>query len=138
MSTQVPPVSNYMTRVPITVGKNELIISAEKTMHEHAIRHLPVIRGDEIIGVLSLRDIEIVRGLRGVDAEAFQGMTVDDVMTDTPYVVSSDTPLDEVTDYMAKARLGSAVIMENAKLAGIFTTVDALRAIHDLLQHEKR
>ncbi len=138
MSTRIPPVSTYMTPLPITVGKKESVVAAEKTMHEHAIRHLPVISGDKIIGLLSLRDIEIVRGLRGVDAEAFQSMTVDDVMTDTPYVVDADTPLDEVAGYMAKARLGSAVIMEKAKLAGIFTTVDALRAIHDLLQHEKR
>ncbi len=138
MSTRIPPVSTYMTPLPITVGKKESVVAAEKTMHEHAIRHLPVIRGDKIIGLLSLRDIEIVRGLRGVDAEAFQSMTVDDVMTDTPYVVDADTPLDEVAGYMAKARLGSAVIMEKAKLAGIFTTVDALRAIHDLLQREKR
>lgn len=138
MSTRIPPVSTYMTPLPITIGKTESVVAAEKTMHEHAIRHLPVIRGDKIIGLLSLRDIEIVRGLRGVDAEAFQSMTVDDVMTDTPYVVDADTPLDEVTGYMAKARLGSAVIMEKAKLAGIFTTVDALQAIHDLLQHEKK
>ena len=103
MSTHIPPVSTYMTPLPITIGKKESVMAAEKTMLEHGIRHLPVIRGDKIIGLLSLRDIEIVRGLRGVDAEAFQSMTVDDVMTDTPYVVDANTPLDEVTGYIAKA-----------------------------------
>ncbi len=136
MRTHIPPVSTYMTPLPITIPKKTLVPHAEKTMHEHGIRHLPVMRRDKIIGVLSLRDIEIVRGLRGVDADDFQHMTVDEVMTDTPYVVDADTPLDEVTSFMARNRLGSALITDKATLAGIFTTLDALLAIRSLLHHE--
>jgi acetoin utilization protein AcuB len=61
-------------------------------------------------------------------------LVVGDAMTEHPYTVSPDAPLDEVVDTMAANKYGSAVIMQNEKVVGIFTTVDACMALGQLLR----
>jgi acetoin utilization protein AcuB len=53
-------------------------------------------------------------------------------MTDQPYTVGPGTPLDEVVSTMAEKKFGSAVVVQNNKIVGIFTTVDACQALSDL------
>jgi acetoin utilization protein AcuB len=55
-------------------------------------------------------------------------------MTEQPYTVSPEAPLDEVVETMAANKYGSAVIMQNQKVVGIFTTVDACEALCQLLR----
>lgn len=103
---------------------------AHKMMREHQIRHLPVLTGGKLMGVLSDRDLNLVETLRDVDVEK---VLVEDAMTSDPYTVSPDTPLDSVVGTMAEHKYGCAVVMQNNKLVGIFTTVDACRAFAELL-----
>jgi CBS domain-containing protein len=52
---------------------------------------------------------------------------------DAEYAVSPDSPLDEVVATMAQHKYGCAVVMQNGKLVGIFTTVDVCRAFAEML-----
>ena len=70
--------------------------------------------------------------------ESFQGVdparaTVADILHNDTYVVEPDAQTDDVVRTMADRKFGSAVIMDNHKVVGIFTTVDALRAFADTL-----
>jgi len=103
---------------------------AHRMMREHRIRHLPVLRGSKIVGVVSDRDLNMVETLKDVDP---QTVLVSEAMSQDPYLVSPDAALDEVVSTMAKSKLGSAVITQHNKVVGIFTTVDACRAFADLL-----
>jgi acetoin utilization protein AcuB len=69
--------------------------------------------------------------MSGVDPRK---VTIEDAMTSSVYSVEPGTPLDEVVATMGARKLGSAVIMQNGKVVGIFTTVDLCRAFTDLLQ----
>ena len=51
------PVSDWMTRTPITVMPETPIDQARDLMLEHHFRHLPVTRGDELVGMISMRDL---------------------------------------------------------------------------------
>jgi acetoin utilization protein AcuB len=55
-------------------------------------------------------------------------------MTPHPYFVSPDAPLDEVLSEMVEHKYGAAVVMQNQKVVGMFTTIDAMRAFVELLQ----
>ena len=121
----------YMTTSPHTIGSDQTIAKAASVMSEHRIRHLPVLRGGRLLGVLSDRDVKLIESFRDVDASK---TTVDEAMTEQPYAVEHDVPLDQVVRTMAEKRLGSAVIMQNHKVVGIFTTVDACQALSQLLQ----
>jgi CBS domain-containing protein len=50
-------VSSWMTREPITVGPEEAVETALDTMLSHGFRHLPVVDGGEVIGIVSIRDL---------------------------------------------------------------------------------
>jgi acetoin utilization protein AcuB len=55
-------------------------------------------------------------------------------MIDDPYQVAPETPINEVANTMAKERLGSAVVVKNGRVVGIFTTVDACRCLAEVLE----
>lgn len=80
------------------------------------------------MGILSDRDLAFVENLRDVDAAKVR---VEEAMTATPYCVKKTARLGDVAREMAEHRYGSAVVMENDHVVGVFTTVDALRALAD-------
>lgn len=103
---------------------------AHRMMREHRFRHLPVLTGGKLVGLLSDRDLNLIETLRDVDPTK---VLVEEAMTSLPYTVSPDAPLDEVVATMAEHKYGCAVVMQNGQLVGIFTTVDACRALAEML-----
>ena len=97
----------------------------------HHIRHLPVLHGGKLVGMLSDRDLHLIETLRDVDPEK---VTVEEAMSPAVYSISPRAPLDDVVREMAHHKYGCAVIEDNGKLVGVFTTVDAMRAFADLLE----
>lgn len=119
-----------MTTAPHSIGRAQTIAAAHRAMHEHRIRHLPVLEGGTLVGMLTERDVALVTSMKGVDANT---TSVEDAMTSSVYTVRPEAPLDEVVAEMAEHRYGSAVIVTNGKVVGVFTTVDACRALAELL-----
>jgi acetoin utilization protein AcuB len=100
-------------------------------MREHKVRHLPVLRGGQIEGVVSAGDLHLIETLQDVDPEK---VTVEEAMTPAPYCVEPDAPLDEVVAEMAANKYGCAIVAVRHKVQGIFTTVDACRVFADFLR----
>jgi acetoin utilization protein AcuB len=130
MTKPIPKISKYMTTTPHTIGFDQPLGAAHRLMREHHFRHLPVLQGGKLVGMLTERDLALIETLRDVDPEK---VTVEDAMTPAPYTASPEAPLDEVVSTMAEHRYGSAVIVDNNHVVGVFTTVDALAAFADLL-----
>jgi len=130
MSKPIPTIQKYMTTTPHTIGADQTIAKASALMSQYRIRHLPVLSGGRLLGVLSDRDIKLIETFRDVDATQLQ---VEEAMTEQPYTVAPEVPLDEVVSTMAEKKYGSAVIVQNNKVVGIFTTVDACQALAELL-----
>jgi acetoin utilization protein AcuB len=124
------PISEYMTPMPHTVGSEQTIEFAQRLMQKHGIRHLPVLHGGELHGVVSDRDLGIVASLNEVDPDS---TTVEEAMTQETYTVSKDTPLFDVLQEMLDHKYGSAIVVEGMRIVGIFTTYDALRLLVDHL-----
>ena len=131
MSKAIPHIDRYMTPGPHSVGQEQSLAQAHKLMREHQIRHLPVLHGGKLVGVLSDRDLHLIETLRDVDPEK---VTIEEAMSATVYAVSPKAPLDEVVSEMVQHKYGCAVVEDNGKLVGVFTTVDAMRAFVDLLE----
>jgi acetoin utilization protein AcuB len=135
MSKPVPPIQKYMTTNPETVSPLDSIASAAKLMRTAQVRHLPVVEGTRVVGLLSERDIALVEGLVGVDATK---LSVKDAMAREPYTVSPDAPLTEVAQAMAGNKYGSAIVVQNGKVVGIFTTVDACKVLVEVFETRLR
>lgn len=125
-----PKIQKYMTPMPHTVGKDIPLKKAFEMMREHRIRHLPVQDGGHLMGVISDRDIKFASSFEGSSE-----LKVEDVMTPDPYKVSPDALLEEVVASMAEHKYGCAIVEQgNGKVVGIFTEVDALRVLSELLK----
>ena len=120
------PIAEYMTPVPHTVGSEQTITFAQKLMQKYDIRHLPVLHGGELYGIVSDRDLGMIAGLNEVNPDV---TTVEEAMTQEAYTVSKDTSLFGVLQEMLEHKYGSAVVVEGVKIVGIFTTHDSLKLL---------
>jgi acetoin utilization protein AcuB len=123
-------ISDRMTKTPHLIGAEQSLHSAHDVMRKHEIRHLPVLHGGKLIGLVSLRDLHLVETLRDVDPDTVR---VEEAMTQDVYTVTPKTPLKEVVREMRERKLGSAIVIEGTKVVGVFTTVDALDLLADML-----
>jgi len=126
----VPTIQRYMSTSPHTVGAEQSLRTAHNLMREHGIRHLPVLHGNRLVGMVSDRDVAIIMSLENVNPDV---ITVEDAMTQDVISVSPDAPLDEVAAVMAERKAGSGGVEQNHKGVGISTTVDGMTALVDLL-----
>ena len=126
----IPNIQKYMTYVPKSIGNDQTLEKALELMQELKIRHLPVLKAGSLVGILSDRDVNLVMTFKDVDPKT---ETVEEAHSPDPYSVSPNAPLDEVVTEMAEKKYGCAVVMDNHKLVGIFTEIDAFRALADLL-----
>ncbi|MFK7986788.1 MAG: CBS domain-containing protein [Sandaracinaceae bacterium] len=124
------PISEHMTLQPHTIGKDQPLSKASALMREHTIRHLPVLHGGQLLGILSNRDVYLVESLNDVDPDT---VTVEEAMTPDPYSVTPEVALVDVVGRMAEKKYGAAVVMNGREVAGIFTTIDALRLLGERL-----
>jgi len=122
------PIAQYMTPMPHTVGSEQTITFAQELMQKYDIRHLPVLHGGELYGIVSDRDLGMVAGLNEVDPDA---TTVEEAMTQEAYTVAKETPLFTVLEEMLEHKYGSAIVVEGVKIIGILTTHDALKLLVD-------
>jgi len=135
MSKPIPPISKYMTTSPRTAEGSVTLAAAAQIMKESGIRHLPVVEGQKLLGIITDRDIRFVESFQDVDPTE---LTLEEAMTEEPYTVSPDTSLDEVAATMAEQKYGSAVVVQNEHVVGVFTTVDVCRALSELLNTRLR
>ncbi len=127
----IPSIKQFMTTVPHTIGSEQTLAKAEKMMNEYRIRHLPVLHGGKLVGILSERDLKLVESFKDVDPEK---VTVDEAYTPDPYITSPNASLAEVCAEMVAHRYGCVLVEDNKKLVGIFTWIDALKAFESLME----
>ena len=132
MTKAIPQIHRYMTTEPFTIDSKDNLYQAKKMMKDHNIRHLPVMEEGKLVGIISERDIDVIQSFQGVKLEKER---VGFAMTSEPFIVNSETHLDEVCRSMAADKIGSVLVKDNNKLIGIFTWIDALNAMSDLMQN---
>lgn len=128
----IPQIQKYMTTTPYAINAESTIEEAAKVMKKHGVRHLPVVMVEgKKYGIISDRDVKYAMSLTGFDAH---NARVKDICEDVPYVTNPTTLISDVSAELAERKVGSALIVDNGHLVGIFTTTDVCRALSDLCQ----
>jgi acetoin utilization protein AcuB len=127
-----PQVIAFMTPFPHSIDVDAPLEDAHKLMREHRFRHLPVMSGGEIVGVLTDRDIKLVLG-PDFGSPDERELRVRDAYVERPCVVPASTPVAKVARVMAQNRIGSALVTKHGKLVGIFTVTDACLALAEMI-----
>lgn len=134
---QVPSIKSVMTPFPYSIDIEAPINEARAFMQKQNIRHLPVIAGGKLAGIVSDRDIKLYLG-PDLDYPQANETRVRDVYLANPYVVDLNEALDNVLVTMAERHIGSVLVTRDGKLAGLFTATDACRAFAEHLRRQYR
>ena len=94
-------IGQLMTRSPACIQKTATIAEAYRQMRSLKVRHLPVLDGERLAGLVSQADLYRLETIDLVDRSHD---LVADTMTRVPYLVSPETPVDEVAERMADGR----------------------------------
>ncbi len=131
------PVSHIMSKDLYTLNLTDTLYKAEELLQEKKVRHIPVVSGDKLIGIISLTDIlRISYGSNFTDGEKvdnaiFDMLTLDQVMHHKPKSVSSTTTIKEVAEILSKEEFHALPVVDNEKLVGIVTTTDVIKYLLD-------
>jgi len=136
-------VADVMTREVRTLGPNDRLVLADELMKQDHFRHVVVVDGGRVIGVLSQRDIfhgalawSVGYGLRAHE-QLLATTPVKNVMASHVVTVDRDAPLTEATALFLEHKIGCLPVVAGDALVGILTETDflALMAADD---HSKR
>jgi acetoin utilization protein AcuB len=127
----MPPIGRYMTRQLWTIERGETLAAAHNLMRAHVIRHLPVMDSGKLVGIVTERDLHLIETLPDADPEEVK---VDEAMTEGVYVVAPFDEVADVVEQMADKKIGSVVVMNDDRVEGIFTSIDALQVLASVLR----
>jgi acetoin utilization protein AcuB len=119
-------VGNRMTKEPITVGEDELLIRASHKMQAGGFRRLPVMKEGKLVGIVTERDLREHRG-------HLEHTKVNGVMTENPITVSPATTLEEATQILLERQIGGLPVTAAGRLIGIITSSDILNAFLNVM-----
>lgn len=123
-------VADVMSTDVVTVSGDQDVVLASAVMKLRRIRHLPVVEGNRLIGMLSHRDLlkaqaryleEVQRGSSHVRIKARE------VMTEDVHVVAPETPAADVAMMLVDEQIGCVPVVREGSLVGIATEADFLR-----------
>lgn len=131
-------VSKIMSDKLITLNLSNNLVEAEKLFKENSIRHIPIVSGSKIIGMLSLTDLMRISYVdsygaeeNDVDTSVYSMLSIEQVMVKNIIFVSSNQTIKEVAEILAKNEFHALPVIDDGKLVGIVTTTDLL---HYLLE----
>jgi CBS domain-containing protein len=112
---------------PWTIGETDTLGNAQRVMMRNRIRHLPVVSGGKLVGILSERDVLAARAHVEPDDDWWR-ISVHDAMHAPPQTANPEDSLTEVAGRMAMAKIGALPVVDVGKLVGIVTVSDVLDA----------
>ena len=130
------PISKIMSNDIITINKTQSIREVSEIIRDKNIRHVPVVSGEKIIGMLSKVDLQKISFVNTVDGDElttalYDGLNIEQVMTKDVKVVQKNDTIYDVATILSKNEFHSLPVLENEKLVGIVTTTDLIKYLVD-------
>jgi len=133
-------VKERMKRDPVTVKKDDSFRYALKLIRKEGIRHLPVLDGKKVVGIITDRDLRQSAPSPATTLEVhelnylLERLKVEAIMTKKVITVAPDSSLLEAAKLLLAHKIGCLPVVEQEELVGIITEGDMLRALVDLVQ----
>jgi CBS domain-containing protein len=121
-----------MTREPVSIAPDCPVRQALALMERAGVRHLLVVDGDRLTGIVSNRDVR--RLLGGTELPASLTAPVSRIMSEGPVTVPPDAPIAVAARLLLDERIGALPVRDGERVVGIFTTADALDALLALVE----
>jgi acetoin utilization protein AcuB len=127
-------VKELMTPSPITTGPETPVLEARQLMIQKRIRHLLVVEGPKLLGIVTDRDIRLNLPSPATSLSVWEvnyllaRMTVESAMTTSVVIVSPRHDAKEAASLMLDHKIGALPVVDAGRLVGIITETDLLRA----------
>jgi acetoin utilization protein AcuB len=122
-----------MTRRPVTVPPDATVAAALSAMRRGRFRHLPVVAGGELVGVVAHGDLEASPGTPVEAAESLADRPLSDVMSTEPVTVWPDEPVEVAARLLVEHAIGCLPVVADDGLVGILTESDLFLVLLRLL-----
>ncbi|WP_243416283.1 CBS domain-containing protein [Flavobacterium sp. HTF] len=122
-----------MTKSVVTVNQNDSLKEVVTKLRSNSIRHIPVVNGKEVIGIISRTDINrltfgaLFDGQEGADEAILDMLSISQIMTSKPKTISSETIIKDLAEIFVKEEFHALPVVDNGQLKGIVTTTDVIR-----------
>jgi acetoin utilization protein AcuB len=135
-------VKDLMTHHVITVQENEPLTEVLDIISDEHVRHVPVLRGNQLVGIVSKTDINrltfgaLIPGQEGADEAILNMLTLSQIMTSKPRVVKTSDPISLVAEIFSKEEFHALPVVDddqNWQCVGIITTTDLIRYMLKLI-----
>jgi len=126
-------IRDMMTKNPITVDSETLVLDAQKIMKENNIRRLPVVDKGKLVGMITKHDLLEASPSPATSLSIHElnyllsKMKVKGIMTKNPLTLTPDTPFEEALRIGQEKKVGSFPIVDKGKVVGIATESDIVR-----------
>jgi CBS-domain-containing membrane protein len=117
-------VSELMSRRLVTIGPDDDLAFAMQLMLWSGVRHLPVVDGESLVGILSDRDLLPVEGTGTM--KAFLEQPVPSAMTEEVQSIGPDENARSASARMVTANINCLPVVEDDRVVGIITSSDIL------------
>lgn len=128
------PISHIMSTQLVTVHHGDPISKVRKLMQETGVHHIPVVSGDQLMGIISWSDIlslsfsqALGADERAVDAMLDHSMTLEQVMKKDPVTLPHDGTVRQAAEVLASGGFHSLPVVSAGKLVGIVTSTDLIK-----------
>ncbi len=126
-------ISKIMTTDVITLSNKDDLSTAELLFKTHRIRHIPVIKEETVVGILSYTDLlrisfadAVYEDEETVDTIVYNMFTIEQVMAKNLVSVTSETSIKEVAEILSKKEFHALPVIDDSKLVGIVTSTDLI------------
>jgi acetoin utilization protein AcuB len=132
-------VRKKMKKDLITITKDERMTTAKKILKEKNIRHLPVVDGKRLIGLVSNMDIRKAEASPATSLEIrelhylLDKLTVGEIMTRNVITISPDISVEEATTLLHDNKIGCLPVVEDGNLVGILTENDVMDILIEVM-----
>lgn len=131
------PISSIMSKDLVSVNKTQSLTEVSQLLDEKGIRHMPVVSGDEVIGMISKTDLQKISfvssyGEEQVGTSMYNVLSIEQVMTKSVETVSSTDTILDVAQILAKNEFHALPVVDDGKLTGMVTTTDLINYLIDL------
>ena len=132
-------VKNRMAANPVAVSPGDSLARALQLTREHRIRHLPVVEGGELVGILSDRDIRLAMpsplAVADPDRAAFlERTTVAEMMTRDVITAGPNDTVEDAARELCRHRIGALPVVDaHGRLLGMVSETDVLQAFAEIL-----
>ncbi len=131
-------VSHIMTKQPMSVNLTNTVEEVYELMHDNCFRHVPVVNGNKLIGIVSKTDLERISFAESNESDKklkigfYSGFTIEQIMTKNVQTLQIDDSVKDAAEMLSFGNFHAVPVVQGHDLVGIVTTTDVINYLLEM------